>query len=120
MTKALPTDVAHVLNAALSMVVDSGLALCLQIRHLRLLKRCACGCGSTYFSLDADSVSPAPALAGTRVVADVELFGADGETIGEVLVFAEDGYLAWLEVCSWSEDTFTLNDAHRMLCPCDR
>ncbi|MFD9415150.1 hypothetical protein ACFWC9_10565 [Streptomyces goshikiensis] len=50
----------------------------------------------------------------------MELFGADGETIGEVLVFAEDGYLAWLEVCSWSEDTFTLNDAHRMLCPCDR
>ncbi|WP_405546510.1 hypothetical protein OG590_39250 (plasmid) [Streptomyces goshikiensis] len=122
MTRALPTDVAHVLDTALSMLVDPGLALHRQMRHLRLEKCCACGCGSTYFSLDADGVSPvpAPALTGTQVVADIELFGADGATVGEVLVFAEDGYLAWLEVCSWTEDTFTLIDAHRILCPCDR
>ncbi|MFI0977752.1 hypothetical protein ACH4SP_12150 [Streptomyces sp. NPDC021093] len=54
------------------------------------------------------------------MVADMQLFGARGETVGEVLVFAEDGYLAWLEVCSGSEDTFTLTDAHRILCPCGR
>ncbi|MGW6562840.1 hypothetical protein [Streptomyces hydrogenans] len=23
---------------------------------------------------------------------------------GKVLVFTEDGYLSWLEVCSWSDD----------------
>ena len=82
--------------------------------------RCACGCGSADFGLGAGAVAPAPALTGTRVVAETELFGAGGESVGEVLVFVEDGYLSRLEVCSWSDELRTLTDAHRILCPCAR
>lgn len=121
MTEALPDDVAHVLDTALCLAgAPSGIELGMQIRHLRVRKRCVCGCGSTYFSLDTDAVAPAPALTGTRLVGDVEVFGAGQETVGQVQVFTEDGYLAWLEVCSWDEDRFTLADAHRRLCPCHR
>ncbi|MFY4722700.1 hypothetical protein [Streptomyces sp. LaBMicrA B280] len=120
MTEALPADVAHVLDAILSMVNDPGFALSLQMRHLRVQTYCACGCGSADFSIDAAAVAPAPALTGTRVLAEMELFGAGGETVGEVLVFVTDGYLSRLEVCSWSDELRTLPDAHRILCACDR
>ncbi|MGW1813527.1 hypothetical protein ACWCQM_08130 [Streptomyces sp. NPDC002125] len=121
MIEALPDDVAHVLDLAMCFVAaPSGIQLGMQIRHLRAQKRCACGCGSTYFSLDAETVAPAPALTGTQVVGDMEVFGAKQETVGQVQVFTEDGYLAWFEVCSWNEEGFTLADAHRRLCPCHR
>ncbi|MFD8803329.1 hypothetical protein [Streptomyces atroolivaceus] len=121
MIEALPDDVAHVLDFALSFAgAPSGVQLGMQIRHLRVQKRCACGCGSTYFSLDVDAVAPALTLTGTQVVGDMEVLGERQETIGQVQVFTEDGYLAWLEVCSWNDDSFTLADAHRRLCPCLR
>ncbi|RRQ79134.1 hypothetical protein [Streptomyces griseofuscus] len=120
MTEALPADVAHVLDAILSMGNDPGFALFPQTRHLRVRTRCACGCGSADFTVDAGAVAPVLAITGTRVVAEMELFGADGQTVGEVLVFVTDGYLSRLEVCSWSDELRTLPDAHRILCPCDR
>ncbi|MFK0136814.1 hypothetical protein [Streptomyces murinus] len=117
--ESLPADLVHVLDAVLSTVEDPRLALGLQTRHLWVRTRCACGCDSADFSLDTAAVAPAPAVTGTRVVAETELFGTGGETVGEVLVFAEDGYLSRLEVCSWGDELLTLTDAHRILCPCD-
>ncbi|MFG3013526.1 hypothetical protein ACGFZB_24265 [Streptomyces cinerochromogenes] len=39
-----------------------------------------------------------------------------GECPGEVLVFPQDGYLPWLEVCSWSDDIeVTLGTARHWL-----
>ncbi|MGM9462936.1 hypothetical protein [Streptomyces murinus] len=120
MTEAMPAELAHVLGAVLSTGEDPGLELSLQMRHLWVQTRCACGCGSADFSLDTAAVAPAPALTGTRVAAEMELFSAGGEIVGEVLVFVKDGYLSRLEVCSWSDELWTLTDAHRILCPCDR
>ncbi|MCK8679214.1 helix-turn-helix domain-containing protein [Streptomyces lichenis] len=55
---------------------------------------------------------------GTVVAADVQLFTEAGDCPGEVLVFAQGGYLSWLEVCSWSDDVeVNLAKARRWLQP---
>ncbi|MGW0363660.1 hypothetical protein [Streptomyces sp. NPDC002990] len=38
------------------------------------------------------------------MAAEAQLVTEAGECPGEVLVFTQDGYLSWLEVCSWSDD----------------
>ncbi|AZS84550.1 hypothetical protein ELQ87_09815 [Streptomyces griseoviridis] len=56
--------------------------------------------------------------AGAVVAAEAPILTEDGECPGEILVFAQGGYLAWLEVCSWSDDIeVTLGTAQRSLCP---
>lgn len=93
-------------------------ALRRQIPHARLQGRCSCGCGTAYFDLDTSAVAPAPGMPGTVVAAGAQLTMDDGECPGEVLVFAQGGYLSWLEVCSWSDDVeVTLTLAQRLLGP---
>jgi hypothetical protein len=74
------------------------------VPQLRVQSRRKCACGTAYFELDAGAVGPAATGPGTVVAADVQLFTETGECPGEILVFAQGGYLAWLEVCSWSDD----------------
>lgn len=57
----------------------------------------------------------APSPAGTVVAAEAQLYDVEEHCIGEVLVFARNGYLSWLEVCSMSDSTVTLTDALQML-----
>lgn len=66
--------------------------------------RCTCGCGTAYFDLDTSDVEAAPTGPSTVVAAEAQLVTEAGECPGEVLVFTQDGYLAWLEVRSWSDD----------------
>ncbi|MFE9404065.1 hypothetical protein ACFYNY_20125 [Streptomyces sp. NPDC006530] len=118
MTDGLPEDVADVLHLLLNPDEPSHVALLRQVPRLRVQSRCNCGCGTAYFDLDADAVDPAPLGPGTVVAADVRLFTETGECPGEVLVFAQDGYLSWLEVCSWSDDVeVNLAEARRWLQP---
>ncbi|MDH6711484.1 hypothetical protein P3T27_008242 [Kitasatospora sp. MAA19] len=50
------------------------------------------------------------------VAADALIYTENGDCPGEVLVFAQAGYLSWLEVCSWSDETeVTLALAQRTL-----
>ncbi|MFD9004150.1 hypothetical protein ACFV0T_24835 [Streptomyces sp. NPDC059582] len=104
MNGSLPDDVADVLDLVLNQDEPVHVALQRQIPHLRVQSRCKCGCGTVYFELDTDEVEPAPTGPGTVVAADVQLLTGTGECPGEVLVFAQGGYLSWLEVCSWSDD----------------
>ncbi|MFD9624136.1 hypothetical protein ACFWB2_44230, partial [Streptomyces virginiae] len=62
------------------------------------------GCGTAYFELDTSKVEPAPTGPSTVAAAKAQLVTEVGGCPGEVLVFTEDGYLSWLEVCSWSDD----------------
>jgi hypothetical protein len=105
MTGRLPDDVADVLAALLDASDPAHAALLRQVPHLSVSARCGCGCGTAYFALDTDAADPAPTGPGTVVAAEAALVTAAGEYPGEVLVFARDGHLAWLEVCSWSDDT---------------
>jgi hypothetical protein len=117
-TETLPADVALVLEAVLGEEDPVHLALRQQVSHIRVRERCTCGCGTAYFDLDTEAVEPAPSGPGTVVAAEVQIFTEDGECPGEVLVFAQGGYLSWLEVCSWSDDIeVTLATAQRSLRP---
>ncbi|MFI2737443.1 hypothetical protein, partial [Streptomyces sp. NPDC018711] len=118
MPESLPEDVADVLGLVLNSDEPIHVALRRQVPQLRVQSRCKCGCGTAYFDLDADALEPAPTGPGTVVAADVQLFTETGECPGEVLVFAQGGYLSWLEVCSWSDDVeVNLSAARRWLQP---
>jgi hypothetical protein len=38
------------------------------------------------------------------VAAVAQIYTENGNCPGELLLFAQAGYLSWLEVCSWSDD----------------
>jgi hypothetical protein len=118
MTENLPDDVAYVLDLLLKADEPVHAMLRRQVPQLRVQSRCSCGCGTAFFALDTDQVEPAPTGPSTVVAADAQLYTETGECPGEVLVFAQDGYLSWLEVCSWSDDVeVTLAAARRWLQP---
>ncbi|MFD6425027.1 hypothetical protein [Streptomyces sp. NPDC060198] len=102
--KALPSDVAAVLDAILDPDDPVHAALRKQVPHLGVTSRCTCGCGTAYFARDPGEVEQAPTGPGTVVAADAQLLTESGECVGEVLAFAQAGYLSWVEVCSWSDD----------------
>lgn len=118
MTGSLPDEVADVLDLVLNPDEPVHAALRRQVPHLKVQSRCKCGCGTAYFELDTDEVEPAATGPDTVVAADVQLFTEAGDCPGEVLVFAQGGYLSWLEVCSWSDDVeVDLAAARRWLQP---
>ncbi|MFJ4871422.1 hypothetical protein [Streptomyces sp. NPDC088757] len=118
MTESLPDDVVDVLDLVLNPDEPVHAALLRQVPHLRVQSRCECGCGTSYFELDTDGAEPAATGPGTVVAADAQLFTEAGDCPGEVLVFAQGGYLSWLEVCSWSDDVeVNLAEARRWLQP---
>lgn len=88
-----------------------------QAGRVRVGGRCGCGCGTADFEPveGADPAEPVPGEAGLRIAVQALLFTEGGECPGELLVFVRDGYLAWLEVAWWSDDTVTLAEAARML-----
>lgn len=104
----LPADVIATLEHLLRPSDPVHAALLAQIPHATVQSRCGCGCATVYFDLDADAATPGP-VDPTRhpVVAAASIVALDGQMPGEVLVFAPHGYLSWLEVCSWSDDTIT-------------
>ncbi|MET7859276.1 hypothetical protein ABZS81_19005 [Streptomyces sp. NPDC005318] len=104
MTGNLPADMADMLAFVLNTDEPVHVALRKQVPHLSVQSRCTCGCGTACFELSTSEVEPAPIGPGTVVAADAQLFTETGECPGEVLVFAQGGYLSWLEVCSWSDD----------------
>jgi hypothetical protein len=110
--------VALVLEAVLGEDDPVPVALRRQVPHIHVRERCTCGCGTAYFDLDTEAVEPAPSGPGIVVAAEAQIFTEDGECAGELLVFAQGGYLSWPEVCSWSDDIeVTLATAQRSLCP---
>ncbi|MFJ3791460.1 hypothetical protein [Kitasatospora sp. NPDC090091] len=118
MTASLPDDVAAVLGLILGTDEPVHVALQRQVPHLGVQSRCTCGCGTTYFELDTGAAEAAPTGPGTVVAADAQLCTETGDCLGEVLVFAQGGYLSWLEVCSWSEEVeVDLTAARRWLQP---
>lgn len=72
-----------------------------QARHVLASRGCECGCGTINLTpQDQDaprSTSSSPAGVEGRVL------GADGEDIGGLLLFLEDGLLSSLEVYSYDE-----------------
>jgi hypothetical protein len=98
-----PAGVAFVLDALLDEADPVHRALRLQIPFLSVSGRCSCGCGNAFTEVDTASVEPDLLKPGNQVAAEAAIHMEDGECPGEVLAFASEGYLSWLEVCSWSD-----------------
>lgn len=116
MNQPLPAEVVETLDAVLSATDPAHRALRDQLPLLGVQGRCGCGCGTTYFDIDVDVAISAPTGPATVVAASAQLVTEAGTYPGEVLVFAQNGYLSWLEVCSWTDEfKLTLADAVRWL-----
>lgn len=117
----LPEDVVATLEHLLQPHDPVHAALLAQISHATVQSRCECGCATVYFDLDADAVTQGPVdPARHPIVAEAGIVASDGQRRGEVLVFARNGYLSWLEVCSWGDATITTLPPLDQLEPYDR
>ncbi|WP_067832569.1 hypothetical protein [Actinomadura kijaniata] len=114
----LPEDVADVLDFLLDGDGPARRALRDQLPHLSVRERCRCGCGTAYFELDTDAVSPASVPGRSTVIAaEAQIVTDTEEWLGEVLLFVQGGYLSWLEICSYGLTEMTLAKARPLLRP---
>jgi hypothetical protein len=69
-----------------------------QFRSARVVGYCGCGCATVHLAVDGDS----PRAQQTRgpIPAEATVLDADGEPIGGVLVFLDEGRLSLLEIYS--------------------
>jgi Phage integrase family len=63
--------------------------------------RCACGCASIH--LDVEHTSGLAARTPSPVPVQPQIVGDDGQPVGGVLLFLQDGWLSYLEVYSYGE-----------------
>ncbi|MFF2773973.1 hypothetical protein ACFVU3_03620 [Streptomyces sp. NPDC058052] len=118
MPETLPPDVAGVLAELLDQDDPVHAALRRQVPYIQVAGRCGCGCGTADFAFDPgeDEVAPAPVGTGTEVPVEAPLLTETGDCPGGVMIVTRRGYLAWLEVYSWSDDVeVTLANAFRWL-----
>jgi hypothetical protein len=106
--KPLPADVIATLEYLLRPDDPIHAALLAQIPHATVQSHCKCGCPTVYFGLNAAAVTPGPVdPARHPIVAEADIVPQHSQSTGQVLVFAYNGYLSWLELCSWAKDPIT-------------
>jgi hypothetical protein len=73
-----------------------------QVEVTQALRECSCGCAS--IDLVVDPAAP-PAVGTWRPIPnEAEVIDGEGEHVGGVIVFTEDGYLSSLEIFTWLDD----------------
>jgi hypothetical protein len=72
-----------------------------QVQAARVASYCGCGCASV--GLCVDSSASAAASSAGPLPNEAQVLGPDGEPVGGVLVFVEDGYLSLLEVYAYED-----------------
>ncbi len=88
------------LDAFLRHEFDGVKELRVQARQVTASPRCTCGCGT----INLHVAGTAPNSSSSRPVpAEGTVVGADGEPIGGLLLFVDDGGLAGLEVYSYDD-----------------
>jgi len=81
-------------------VDPSAVDLLSQVRTLRVVSRCGCGCASVDFEAPTGDQLPS-------IVADAVAAGPNGEQLG-LIVWAWEGRISGLEVYNFSEDAAPL------------
>jgi hypothetical protein len=84
-----------------------------QLPHTSVVRRCGCGCATV--DLHVDRAAVAPATVGENPVAEASFAVDDANVSGGVLLFAEDGYLSYLEVYSVQDKPITRFPEPRLL-----
>ncbi|MFE4516907.1 hypothetical protein ACFRMQ_22240 [Kitasatospora sp. NPDC056783] len=101
----LPAEAVRLLEALLQDDDPTHRALLAQLPHLRVTGHCRCPCASLDFGLDQAAAPAAPVT--RNPAAEAPIHDADGEPVGGVLVFTQDGYLSGLEVHTWADEPIT-------------
>lgn len=83
-------------------------ALRVQAGRVRAKPGCTCGCGTIDFVM-ADADVPRSA-ADSPVPISGEVFGADGEGIGGIILFVADGRLEGLEIFAYEDTALAMPD----------
>jgi hypothetical protein len=76
-------------------------ALVVQVESARVDSYCGCGCATV--GLTVDPAAPSVHLTYRPIPNDADVVDGEGELLGGVIVFVDDGYLSLLEVY-WYED----------------
>lgn len=102
----LPRPLLPEERAALSAILEYGDfegrdALIAQAATALVDGYCACGCATV--SLHVDRATQAANDVRSPIPNEAEVIGDDGDPIGGMIVFLEDGYLASLEIYSYEE-----------------
>jgi len=73
-----------------------------QVDAAQAVGGCTCGCATIDLIVDP----AAPSAVGTYrpIPNEAEVIDAEGEHVGGVIVFTEDGYLSSLEIFTWLDD----------------
>ncbi|GAA2158419.1 hypothetical protein GCM10009760_61390 [Kitasatospora kazusensis] len=99
----LSEDVHRTLQLLLAGGTEVDRAYQAQIPHVSMKPGCTCGCPTVDLRVDQEAVAAGPVVQRSPVVADGSIQSADGEYIGEAMIFAFGGYLTTLEVCVWDD-----------------
>jgi hypothetical protein len=87
-------------------------ALVAQAHSARVNSYCGCGCATV--GLEVDRATP-PALQATSPIPnEAAVLDADGEEVGGIIVFLDDGYLCGLEIYSWDDPIAPFPGLHRL------
>ena len=76
-------------------------ALLEQANAVRVVGECPCGCATV--GLVVDPGAPTAGKTYRPIPNEAEVLDADGENVGGVIVFAENGYLSGLEIFSYGD-----------------
>ena len=76
-------------------------ALVVQVESARVDSYCGCGCATV--GLTVDAAAPSVHLTYRPIPNDADVVDGEGELLGGVIVFVDDGYLSLLEVY-WYEE----------------
>lgn len=98
--RTLTSDERALLNGFLVAEFDGVAALRVQAGQVLASSGCTCGCGT----IDLHVPSDAPRSSSRRrMPLEREVVGAEGQPIGGLLLFLDDGWLSLLEVYSFGE-----------------
>ena len=95
----LPEERATLLALLSFADFDGRDALLEQAKGVRAVGECPCGCATV--GLVVDPGAPTAGQTYRPIPNEAEVLDAEGENIGGVIVFADDGYLSGLEIYSY-------------------
>lgn len=88
-------------------------ALVAQARSARADSYCGCGCAT--IGLDVDRSMQQASGRRSPISNGAGVFNADGDEVGGIIVFVDDGYLSALEIYSWDDPISPLPPLDRLV-----
>ena len=108
----LPEERATLMAILTHADFDGRDALVTQALTARIDSYCGCGCATV--GLEIDRTIPPALNAQSPIPNEAGVLDADGEEVGGIIVFLDDGYLSSLEIYSWDDPIAPFPALHRL------